>query len=119
MLCGTVLAGCAHGLAVGGGCAVATVADLGLTQARIAALVARLPEDRSGRPRVVARVIVAAFEIGGIGPWLRAANRLDTPGGLQLPVWSGADTSLDGVLPAGRLRSVATIETLREAIDSA
>jgi hypothetical protein len=119
VLSGFVLAGCGIGLAVGGTCAVTTVADLDLTPARIAALVARLPEGRSGTPKVVTRVIASAFEIVGIGSWLRAANRLDPPAELTLPTWSGANISLDGVLPAGRLVSVDTSETLRQAIDSA
>ncbi len=119
VLTGFLLAGCGIGLVVGATAAVATVADLGLTPARIAALVARLPDGRAGTQKVVTRVITSAFEIVGIGPWLRAANRLDPPGERMLPAWSGANVALDGVLPSGRLRSVDSVETLRQAIDSA
>jgi hypothetical protein len=98
---------------------VIVISDIGLTPARIAAIVARLPEGRSGTPRIVTRGFGAAFEIVGIGPWLRAANRLDPVAERKLPAWSGANVLLDGVLPEGRLRSVDTIETLRQAIDNA
>lgn len=118
VFCGFALAACGMVLALGAVCAAIMIADFGLTPARIAVLVERLPEGRAGTPRIAMRAVVSAFEITGIGAWFRAANRLDPPGG-KLPAWSGADVSLDGVLPAGRLRSVDTIETLRQAIDSA
>jgi hypothetical protein len=114
-----VLSGCLLGFAAGVAFVVPVVRDLGLTPARIAAQVARLPSNRTGASRLVMRGIAASFDLVGAGPWLRAANRVDRPNGLILPAWAGAGTAHDGVLPPGQLRSVSTIETLRRAIDSA
>ncbi len=100
-------------------CAVPMVRKLGPTPGGIARMIDGLPDGRTGRSGAEARFISGTFDRIGLGPWLRAANRIDRPDGLPLPRWSGAATELDGVLPAGRLRSVNTIETLRQAIDSA
>ncbi len=119
ILAGFGVVGCLLALIAVVAAVVPAVGDLGLTPARIAERVARLPQDRTGAPRAVARIVAAAFDRVGLGPWLRAANRLEPRAGETLPEWSGAGPAFNGVLPGGRLRSVSTIETLRQAIDSA
>jgi hypothetical protein len=114
-----LVAGCILALLAGAASVVPAVQDLGLTPARVAAQFGKLPEGRTGASAVVTRVIAVVFDGIGAGPWLRSANQIYRPDGLTAPEWSGAGTALDGVLPAGRLRSVSTIESLRQAIESA
>jgi parallel beta-helix repeat protein len=114
-----ILMGCLLGLLAATAGAVPGVLNLGLTPVQIAVQVTRLPEGRTSTSGVVTRIIASAFDRIGLGPWLQAANRIDRSNDLALPDWSGAGTSHDGVLPDGRLRPVTSIETLRQAIDSA
>ncbi len=109
------LVGCAVVLA----CGVAELMKVGLTPGTIARTVATLPDGRAGTHGAIARVMSGTFERIGAGPWLAGANRLDPPDDLAPPAWSGSGPQHDGVLPDGRLRSVNTTETLRQAVDSA
>ena len=109
------------GLAIAAGAAaLGPVIDLyGYAPEQVAEHVEGLPEGRTGASLVVSSAVTEIFGITGLDRWLKASTRLDRPDDLPLPGWAGAGEAHDGVLPAGRLRSVTTIETFRQAIDSA
>ncbi len=103
-----------------GAASVAPAIDwVGYAPAQIADHVITMPEGRTGFPALVTGVISKAFQAVGLAQWLKTANALDRPDDLPLPTWVGAGEANDGVLPPGRLRSVSSIETLRQAIDTA
>jgi len=107
------------GLAAATLCVGLEILTIGIAPSKIVRHIDTLPEGRSGKSGAVARAIARTFDRSGIGPWLRAANRIDRPDDLTLPDWVGAGRAFDGVLPSGRLRSVSSTATLRQAIETA
>jgi parallel beta-helix repeat protein len=103
------------GFATASACVVPSIGRIGYAPAQVADLITSMSNDPEGLSAAIART----FEHLGAARILKAANRLDRSDDLALPAWSGAGASRDGVLPAGTLRSAATIETLRQAIDNA
>ncbi len=114
-----LLLGCGAGLLAGVVFAVQLTKDLGFTPASVALRVDRLPNNRSGPLLAAARAIVEVFDRSGLGPWLMEANRIDRPDDLPFPDWVGASGDHDGVLPDGRFRSVNTLKTFVQAIETA
>ena len=113
------LAAAGLGLAAGGAGVASTIEGLGYAPAQFVTLVEDLPEGREGFSGAVANTIAWTFEHSGAAGWLKAASRIDRPDDPPFPDWVGARAAHDGVLPTGRLRSVNTVETLRQAIDTA
>ena len=114
-----MLAACGFGLVSGTVCVVPLIQELAYAPAQIAAHVEALPEGREGLSGAIANAIAWTFARTGAAGWLRAANRIDRPDNLAFPDWVGARAAHDGVLPMGRLRSVNTVETLRQTIETA
>ena len=115
---GVLLAGAVIGVVLAAISAGPAIDRLGLTPLQVANLITGGGEGRTG----IAGVIGGSLDKIGVVRWLRAANQLDRPTGVPLPTWAGASTAHDGVLPippGGRLRSVATVDALRQAIDTA
>jgi hypothetical protein len=106
-------------LAIGAACIVPAINWVGYAPGQIADHISTMPEGRVGMSALITGAISGTFEELGVTHWLRTANALDAPDDMKLPTWVGADEAHDGVLPPGRLRSVNTIEMLRQAIDSA
>ena len=119
ILLGFLIAWGAAGAALAAAAAVPVIDSLGYAPAQLADLMAALPDGRTGLSAAVTRAISGTLEQIGLTPWLRAANRLERPADPPLPRWAGASEAHDGVLPAGRLRSVATADALRQAVDTA
>ena len=113
--------GAALGIAVliGAASLVPAINWVGYAPAQIAAHIAAMPEGRTGFPGLVTGAISGAVQRVGLAHWLQTANALNPPDDMPLPTWVGAGEAHDGVLPPGRLRSVTSIETLRQAIDTA
>ena len=112
-------AGVGLGVVVTAAFVVPLIDLIGVTPARIADHVMALPVGRSGMAAVVPDAVAGAFRIVGLTHWLRTANAFDRPADMPLPTWTGAGEAHDGVAPTGRSRPVTTIETLRQALDSA
>ncbi|MSP01410.1 MAG: right-handed parallel beta-helix repeat-containing protein [Acetobacteraceae bacterium] len=111
-----LLAGLVPGILAGG---ILAIEIAGHAPRQVAGLVEALPHGRSGLSGALTRALAWAFDRTGLGPWLMAANRVDQPTDLPWPLWAGAGSTHDGAPPPGRTRPVATIETLRQAIDTA
>ena len=109
----------AIGIAVAAAFTAPLINQFGYAPTQVATLIDGLPDGRAGFSAIAAGAITKTAELVGLQRWLTAANRLDRTADLPLPNWTGADTSHDGVLPAGQLRSVNTVDALRQAIDSA
>jgi hypothetical protein len=100
-------------------CAVVEIAALGLAPVTTATLIESLPEGRTGLSGTLTRIVWFAFNGTGLDRWLRSANRLARAGDLALPAGTGAGALFDGVLPEGKVRSVGSTDSLRQAIDNA
>ena len=113
------VASVAAGIGVIAVCLPAAIDHYAYAPAQAAELVVALPDGHSGFPYVVTGAIAQSVSGIGVVKWLRQANHLTHGEGIPPPNWTGAAPSHDGVLPPGRLRSVASIEALRQAIDTA
>ena len=99
--------------------ALPAAAELGLTPSRVAAAIARLPDDRTGPALVVTKAIVTAVETTGLGSWLRSADAIERPTDMSYPAWIGDRREPEEATAMSRARPVATIDQLRQAIDTA
>jgi hypothetical protein len=112
-------AGLGIGLAAAAACVIPAIDRLGYAPSQVGDLIQALPEGRAGFPALATGAISGMLEGLGAVRWLKSVNAIARPSDLPYPYWAGAGEAHDGVLPSGRLRSVSTIEGLRQAIDTA
>jgi len=99
---------------------VAPVINLyGYPPTQAAAHIATLREGHIGLAGVLATSAEQTSELVGLTRWLWTANELAHRDDLPYPSWAGAGAAHDGVLPGGQLRSVTTVEALRQAVGAA
>jgi hypothetical protein len=92
---------------------------MGDAPSQIADHIRAWPVGRSGATGFVTGTISGTLEQLGVVRWLKTVNAIDRSRDAPLPNWVGAGEAHDGILPMGQLRSVATVEALRQAIDTA
>jgi parallel beta-helix repeat protein len=72
-----------------------------------------LRRDQAGEAPIIARVRALA------ALWLNRVDRQSPEAAVPLPAFVGADPTRSGVTPNGRLRQIASLSDLRDAIESA
>jgi len=105
-----LLAWCLLGGVLGAGGAVYGIVTMQIAPRQLAFLI---DAHAAGHPGPAGRM--AALVSSSLDRLDRVAGRTDAP----FPAWAGANESHDGILPDGRLRSIASVDELRQALGNA